>query len=112
MPQVGDTIWIFNINRRVYQRDEKGRAFGGPIWREHWGPDQITGETSRSWLTKWGNKIPKNGKADGVAFSEIEIDQAAYVNDKAHRVARAVQSLSCYDTLKRVEAALAEGGIT
>jgi hypothetical protein len=47
--KVGDTIYRFDEYRRVYKRDENGRASGGPIYREHFMPVKITGEGPRSW---------------------------------------------------------------
>ena len=86
--QVGDTIWYFDTNRRVYPPPEPGRiwASGGPIWREHWRPVQITGETSRSWVLGSGcwivgkvvTKIPKRGDdplRKHFAFTREELDQ-------------------------------------
>lgn len=51
MPKVGDTIYKFDENHRVYRRDKDGRAQGGPIYAEHFFPFVIQGETKHSWLT-------------------------------------------------------------
>jgi hypothetical protein len=50
MTKVGDIIWHFDDNRRVYERDGLGRAVGGPIYDEHFIACTITGEVGRSWL--------------------------------------------------------------
>ena len=107
MPKVGDTIWIFDIQRRVYARDADGRATGGPIWREHWRPVVIVGETSRSWVTDYGNKIAKSGTDPrNVAFSEAEIDRAAWVRDNARRISGRVMACGDFEKLKAIEATL------
>ncbi len=99
---VGSPVWIFSENRRVYRKDGVG---GGPIWREHWRQDKIIGETSRSWIVgqgSWEQKIPKKGPWHGVAFSEKEIDQAAYVHDNRHRISDAVGRLQDYACLREI----------
>jgi hypothetical protein len=108
MPKVGDTIWIFDINRRVYARDADGRATGGPIWREHWRPHVIVGETSRSWLTYRGKKIAKSGTDPSlVLFSEAEIDRAVWVRDNVRRISTRVWACDDLEKLKAIEAILA-----
>ena len=47
--KVGDLLWFFDGDRRVYARDEKGRAVGGPIWREHWVPMVVLAESPVAW---------------------------------------------------------------
>ena len=47
MTQVGDTIYRFDQNRRVY---DKSRLNGKIIYSEHFVPEAITGETAQSWL--------------------------------------------------------------
>lgn len=95
------SVWIFDINRRVYDRDERGMATGGPIWRCHWKEVEIVGETRVSWITKYGRKVPKAGGA-GIAFSEDEIDKAAYVHDNRSKISSAVMMCRDYETMKKI----------
>ena len=97
---IGKKIWIMDQNHRVYRKDEKGRSIGGPIWREYWGEVEITGETKLSWLTSWGQKIPKKG-GYGIAFTEEEVNRLAYVEENKYRISDAVRNLE-YDKLKQV----------
>jgi hypothetical protein len=107
MTKIGDTIWIFDTNRLVYPRDAEGRATGGPIWREHWKPVVIVGETSRSWLTNHGGKIAKSGTDPRlVSFSEAEIDRASWVHDNAIKISRRVWACDDFEKLKAIEATL------
>lgn len=46
MTKPGDKCWIFDQNRRVY---EKGSS-GPPIYREHYRETTIDGETRTSWI--------------------------------------------------------------
>jgi len=103
---IGSTIWIFDQNRRVYSKEplKKGQLWpsGPPIWREHWRPCQITGETSRSWLVGPGRtdvrKISKRdlaaGEVRGVLTSEAELDAACFVQEHAREIGERVRQLS------------------
>lgn len=101
--KVGDTVWVFDQNRRIYPKDRQG----GPIWSEHWRPEKITGETSRSWIIgnhAWTQKkLPKKGAAPfRVAYSQEEIDKAAWVHDNRYRLSHEIDRCEDYDTLKKV----------
>src|SRR5687767_13513281 len=48
--KIGDSVWIYDANRRVYRQKADGRWFGAPIEREHWAEHFIVAETSKSWL--------------------------------------------------------------
>jgi hypothetical protein len=95
--KVGDTVYIFDINRRVYRKEG-----GGPIWEEHWRPEVIESETSRSWVTRNGRKIPKTGKVHGVAFSLDDVRKDGYVNDNAYKIARLINSNIEYEKLVEI----------
>jgi hypothetical protein len=95
-------VWVFNINCRVYRRDAEGKAYGGPIWREHWMKREVVGQTRQSWITSTGLKVPKSG-GSGIAFSEEEIDRLAYVEGNRRQLAERVRRLSDYDTIKKIE---------
>lgn len=92
--------WVFDVNRRKYKTDKNGRTIGGPIWKEHWRKVKIVGETSRSWVTSGGLKIPKKGGPQ-YAFSEDDIDRMAFV-EKSWQIADAVRYCKDYETLKRI----------
>lgn len=101
--KVGDTIWIFDHNRRRY---------GGPglsakiIWREHWRPETIHGETSRSWLygpTWRPKKLAKNKPLPAyIVDSEAEIDRREYVHKHSPKVADLISRKVTYDQLKQI----------
>jgi hypothetical protein len=66
------------------------------------------GETSRSWLTDYGNKIAKRGTDSSlVSFSEAEIDRAGWVHDNADKVSQRVRACDDFEKLKAIEAILA-----
>jgi hypothetical protein len=117
--KIGDSVWIFQPEHRVYQQDENGRSFGAPIWREHWREHFVIGETSRSWLIGWRKysapgmyvlKLPKSssdriscagGRSATVAFSQAEIDEREWVHDHCHYIANQVKYLD-YATLRKI----------
>ena len=97
---IGTTIWIFDINRRKYR---PGGVGGGPIWREHWRPETIRSETSRSWVTDYGTKIPKKPPLpNNIADSLEAINRAAYVEENRHRIAESIYRIRDYDTLTKI----------
>lgn len=101
---VGDTIWYFNINRRVYPAREFGKPHAslGPIYREHWVATKIIGETTRSWLCEYGRKCAKKGDRLGWALSEAEVDDDCFVSEERHRIADAVLRTRDAATLREV----------
>ena len=57
--QIGDTLYRFDGNRRVY-RDRTALGGGGPIYREHFEPLKIVGENKVSWILERGWKVRKS----------------------------------------------------
>lgn len=116
-PHIGQRVWRFDLNRRVYERDADGNARGGPIWREYWEPLVVIGETARSWLVgpEWMAKSPeramKIAKKDwpgSLATSEEDIERVRFV-DQRHKLADRLKLCTDYDTLKAIEKALDAG---
>lgn len=96
MLKVGDTIWRFDHNHRVYRPLKPGEppyaSRGAPIYREYWVPTKITGETRVSWETCYG-KVPKNGKdrrRKGWCFTQEEVDHDVWIDAYRYRIERAV----------------------
>ena len=100
--KVGDVIWRFDTNHRVYKRPANMRdpEYGVPIYRAYWVPVHITGETTRSWITVYG-KVPKHGKEmrrAGWALTQQAVDEDCWVEHHMHRLQRAMScSLSKYN---------------
>ena len=86
--KVGDTIWRFDINRRVYRAKKPGELYGrgGPIYREHWQPLVIVSETPRSWVTEYGVKCPKKGAHQGWCLTKEELDACCFVQEHRHKI--------------------------
>lgn len=91
MPQIGDTVWVFDMNQR-------------------WDARKIVSETSRSWVLNFGPKVPKKGPkvpkkgpcTRAIAFSQDDIDRQDYVRCNRHRIGRDVGCINDYAVLRKV----------
>ena len=104
--KVGDTVWVFDPNFRVYRKDANGHSTSGPIWRESWRPYLIESETSRRWVLKYGRiKVPKK-RADftNLAYSQSEIDELGWMHDRRAKIVRMVQQCSNTAVLRHIAA--------
>ena len=101
--KVGDIVWVFDKNHRVYENERAGRKLGGgPIYLEYFVPREIIGETSRSWLLepKWApDKINKKTLV-GIYASEREVDEAVWIYENGGRIGTQVGRLQDYDKLQ------------
>lgn len=57
--KVGDTLYRFSANRRVYPKPGTFSGGGAPIYREHFEPLKIIGENKVSWLLEQDWKASK-----------------------------------------------------
>lgn len=122
---IGDSVWVFDENRRVYTKPAKGKVYssGPPIWREHWRQMWIIGENRRSWLLGWvkggalqtknmtvGKDALEKGTASArtelgpvrVLRTELEVERAAWAHDHDHTIARCVDACIDPDTLAAI----------
>jgi hypothetical protein len=102
MTKIGTFCWIFDINRRVYNKDEKGFSHGSPIYREHWIKLKIIDETTRSWITSDGTKLSKMNPPNGVVFSEEELNDIVFIHDHAYKISEKVRVLDDVKLLKEI----------
>jgi len=87
--QIGDTLWQFDINRRVYSKPPPGeRIFGSIIYREHFKPLKIIGETRQSWLLEHRYKAKKGDDPmiRGGFYTAEEMEDNVWIHDHRHRV--------------------------
>ena len=85
----------------MYDRSQNCKT-GGPIWKEHWGETQIVDETSRSWITSWGEKIPKKG-GHGICFSQDELDKLVWINENFRKISEQIYSCKDFTKLKAIK---------
>lgn len=101
--RVGSIVWFHDVNHRVYTKAAPGRIWGDIIPRGSWRPIQITGETSRSWITQSGTKLPKKGDWSQLwVLTESDVDDWEWVRVHAHPIADAVRKVRNADTLRRI----------
>src|SRR6185312_3334711 len=96
--KVGDTIWKFDRNHRIYERDNSG----SPIYIKHWVPTVIKSETSRSWVTRWAGKAPKKGPHPGWAFTWQEVLDDVWVKEHKFSIENALSLVNDISLLKQV----------
>ena len=106
MAQIGDTIWHFDENRRVYERDDTGRAFGGPIYAEYYKPYKIVGEEARSWIVEsntFKQKVAKNriDRSPTEWFSDAARLDNIWKHDHRHKIRNLIDQADAA-TLRKV----------
>jgi len=119
--QIGDKVWIFDGNRRIYE-DDKGNKTQNPWYRGHFVEKYIIGETKQSWIVGYkGNDIDSktNFKANKktliysiinnysldkkLYISEEEIERKCWVYENRSRIIRKVEQCHDYDKLRKIE---------
>lgn len=98
--QVGDTIWIFDANHRVYEKT----GGGGPIFREYFRPTPIFAETTRSWLISDRGRERKIDKKtlSGIWTSQQSVDEYVWIHDNAYFLGEHIRQLKDYTLLKQI----------
>jgi hypothetical protein len=102
--KIGSTVWIFDENRRVYPKDKSGGS--GPIYREHFSPEIIDGETRTSWLIRskhWrkADWIRINKKNPQCCVSIEEVDEQCWAQEHRYKIMQLAQTAD-YKTLRKI----------
>lgn len=110
---IGDTVYYFDQNRRIYPKDEDGRQIGRPIYLEHFRPVVIMGEVAKSWLlnvsvTIGDRSVTKVSKAvaETMFFTMDEVDKAVWVEENAYRIRSFVRDCDDYETMQAIDAVI------
>lgn len=105
MLKVGDRVWEFDINKRVYAPG----AQRGPIFAEHFRERWIVGEEGRSWLVStdrrgtWGKeKIGKHHLAKRHHYTDAEREAMIWANDHRYKLVRRLERCTDLATLKAI----------
>lgn len=102
--KIGDTYFMFDINRRVYEKDEAGRPRGSASFRGHFFSVEVKGETSRSWIVgHFSQKVPKKDPWS-VLYTEDMIDDAEWINSHKYRISQDVLRVKDGDKLRQIAA--------
>ncbi len=110
MPKIGDTVWIYDVNRREYTTptpEEKARGvlYGQLIWRGCWRAHKIVGETRVSWLLEWREKIPKKPPyltQESPCYSEQELDDRCFAHSFGYKIGEFVGRLGDAGKLRAI----------
>ena len=102
LPRPGDTVFVMDRNRRVYARDEQGRPYGNPLYREYWVPRTVASETRLSLILDNGVKIKKADPGTGICLNEDELNDEMWLHEYRYTVERAVARLTDAKALKQI----------
>ena len=102
LPKVGDTVFVFDALRRVYAKDDAGRPYGQPIYREYWVPRTVVSENRASLILDNGRKIKKSDPNPGICLNEQELNDKVWLHEHRYTVERAVATLSDVAALKQI----------
>lgn len=98
--KIGDVLFNFNGNRRVYNQPKSGGyASGGPIYEKHFAEATIVGETKNSWVmslyeTKVNKKTLQSSTkyADHGYFTKSGMEADIWLHEHRYRIAKLVES--------------------
>jgi hypothetical protein len=104
---IGQTIYVFDINRRVYPKRPPGAAYlgEGPIYREHWRAEKVVGETRVSWVLEFGRKVPKDqakARKQGVVFTAQEVDDDCWLKSHRYRIVNDISRIDDPALLRKI----------
>lgn len=108
--KIGDILYRFDGNYRVYpKREEGGLPRGGPIYREHFRPSAIIGETRLSWVIDGDYKVSKRDMSCPAAkqcggrgiFTLQEMEDDIWSHEHRHKIGRLIEMCDI-DKLKKV----------
>lgn len=110
--KIGDALYRFDRNHRVYARDATGRANGAPIYAEHFERGEVIGETKLSWLCRIAHgerKVNKKTMLESVPgwsshrwYTEAQKDDAIWIKENRHHLAERVARCNDAATLRGV----------
>ncbi len=108
MIKIGDTIWVFDQNHRVYV-DDNGNKTSGPNYRHYWTERKVVGETSHSWLIGWEHnptKISKKNLRDGelnICLNMEEVEEKVWLDQNKYPIVRMLQRCKDPEIFRTVE---------
>lgn len=101
--KIGSEVYMFDANKRVYDKDKDGQSFGSPIYRKYFFKTTIIEETSRSWIVDyWRTKINKK-TLQGIWLTEEEVNEKCWIHDNQHKISEKVGLCNNFEKLKLIE---------
>lgn len=102
--KVGQTVYYFDQNRRVYREDKSG-----PIYKEYFRPLEIKDENDKEFILDWGTINKRSGllrfnRDRGTVrfFTEEEKEDMTYIEDNGYKLADKVRHIKDAGKLKMI----------
>jgi hypothetical protein len=101
--EVGQRVWRFDENYRVYAKNEQGRTMAGPIYSEYFRPMTIMAIEGRSYVVVNGHPADERwscrtlvgfAKAEMLYRNDGEKDDGVWVNGHRHELAELLRNAS------------------
>lgn len=109
--QIGDLVYVFDSNHRVYPEKKPGETYSnGPIYREHFQPRRIIGQTTQSWLVGFKDDnaqdvnnryVTKHKKKENRLYTAEQVNEQVYIHDHGYKIQDAVRHAD-YATLRKI----------
>lgn len=106
--QVGDKVWIFDNNHRVYE-DKNGNRSNYALYSGHFREFIITGETKQSWVIGSLKVNKKTLEVKGHALdphlflSQEEVNENCWVHENKYDILKKIERSADYGLLKEIE---------
>jgi hypothetical protein len=107
--EIGQRVWEFDANRRIYRRDADGRSFGGSIFAEHFREMKVWAVEGRSYVIglpdpQWAYSRRKVGfqKAEEAYRTDDEKAADIWLNDHRYPLSQLVGRCDDVGLLKKV----------
>ena len=97
--KVGDRVFIFDENRRIY--DKNSPDWPSPVYREHFRLVTITGETKMSWLVGQHRPVKYSKRTCTGLYTAEQVEEKCWVKNHRHNIANAVHSVP-FEKLKQI----------
>ncbi|WP_242325834.1 MULTISPECIES: hypothetical protein [Bacillus cereus group] len=107
MMKIGDKVWVFDDNIRVYE-DENGNKSYRANFRAKFVERYIIGETRVSWIVGYrmdtspdiGVKLKKKDRT--FFISEEEVEQACWIHNHRYKIKDKLDRCNDYGKLKQI----------
>lgn len=113
--EIGQKVWFFDRNKRVYTLPDGTRLTSSPWYRGHFVEKYVVGENKMSYIfgykpttnpddKRLTDRFKKSELKDGknIYLSEQSVDEACWVHDNGVEISRKVLNCDNYSKLTRI----------
>lgn len=106
-------FYTFDLNRRIYEKNEKGFSTGGPIYSEHFTELVVIDETDKEYICEHDQRINKKSmksfyascpREKSAVYTEAEREAMIWRNENRYKLIRKVEHCNNIDILKQIAA--------